>query len=138
MEVSSAFDKISSHTRRGSCPFFFVSSLRSIMSRSRLLRAGVLGSLIILCAGFPTIAQTLRDDEGFGPVVRAYLGYLKNEQEVVDDQLADTDGTPSYYRRNSTVRAADDGNANAGPKTIICWNLRPLPETVALLSEPPR
>ena len=76
------------------------------MSRSRLLRAGVLGSLIILCAGFPATAQTLRDDEGFGPVVRAYLGYLKNEQEVVDDRVSRHEVTPSYYRRNSNrIRA---------------------------------
>ena len=27
-------------------------------------------------------------DDEFGPVVRAYLGYLKNEQEVVDDRAS--------------------------------------------------
>ena len=76
------------------------------MSSSRLLRAGVLGSLIVLAAGFPAASQTLRDDEGFGPVVRAYLGYLKNEQEVVDDRVSKHEVTPGYYRRNSNrIRA---------------------------------
>ncbi len=76
------------------------------MSSSRLLRAGVLGSLVVLFAGLPAAAQTLRDDQGFGPVVRAYLGYLKNEQEVVDDRVSKHEVTPAYYRRNSNrIRA---------------------------------
>ena len=40
-------------------------------------------------------------DEEFGPVVRAYLGYLKNEQEVVDDRVSRREVSSSYYRRNS-------------------------------------
>ena len=28
------------------------------------------------------------NEDEFGPVVRAYLGYLKNEQEVVDDRAS--------------------------------------------------
>jgi hypothetical protein len=76
------------------------------MSSSRLFRAGVLGSLVFLFAGLPAAAQTLRDDQGFGPVVRAYLGYLKNEQEVVDDRVSKHEVTPTYYRRNSNrIRA---------------------------------
>jgi hypothetical protein len=42
----------------------------------------------------------------FGPVVRAYLGYLKNEQEVVDDRVSRHEVSPAYYRRNSNrIRA---------------------------------
>ena len=40
-------------------------------------------------------------DQGFGPVVAAYLGYLNNEQEVVDDRASRREITPGYYRRNS-------------------------------------
>jgi hypothetical protein len=40
-------------------------------------------------------------DDEFGPVVRAYLGYLKNEQEVVDDRASRREVSASYYRQNS-------------------------------------
>jgi hypothetical protein len=40
-------------------------------------------------------------DSDFGPVVSAYLGYLNNEQEVVDDRASRREITPGYYRRNS-------------------------------------
>jgi hypothetical protein len=50
-------------------------------------------------------AQTAADEE-FGPVVRAYLGYLKAEQEVVDDRASRHEVSSSYYRRNSNrIRA---------------------------------
>src|SRR6476619_5049500 len=42
-----------------------------------------------------------RSDSEFGPVVRAYLGYLRNEQEVVDDRVSRHEVSSSYYRRNS-------------------------------------
>ena len=46
------------------------------------------------------------DDDDFGPVVRAYLGYLKNEQEVVDDRVSRREVSPTYYRHNSNrIRA---------------------------------
>jgi hypothetical protein len=46
-----------------------------------------------------------RDDE-FGPVVRAYLGYLRSEQEVVDDRVSRHEVNRAYYRRNSNrIRA---------------------------------
>jgi hypothetical protein len=46
------------------------------------------------------------DQNGFGPVVKAYLGYLRNEQEVVDDRASRHEVSPSYYRRNSNrIRA---------------------------------
>jgi hypothetical protein len=44
--------------------------------------------------------STTRDGE-FGPVMRAYLGYLRNEQEVVDDRASRREITSTYYRRNS-------------------------------------
>ena len=40
-------------------------------------------------------------EDEFGPVVRAYLGYLKNEQEVVDDRASRHEVSATYYRRNS-------------------------------------
>jgi len=47
-----------------------------------------------------------RSDEEFGPVVRAYLGYLKDEQEVVDDRVSRREVSPTYYRHNSNrIRA---------------------------------
>ena len=42
-----------------------------------------------------------RSDDEFGPVVRAYLGYLRNEQEVVDDRISRREVSSSYYRHNS-------------------------------------
>jgi len=45
-------------------------------------------------------------DAEFGPVMQAYLGYLRNEQEVVDDRASRREITGSYYRRNSSrIRA---------------------------------
>lgn len=41
------------------------------------------------------------DEEEFGPVVRAYLGYLRNEQEVTDDRASRREVSAQYYRRNS-------------------------------------
>jgi len=47
-----------------------------------------------------------RSDDEFGPVVRAYLGYLRNEQEVVDDRVSRREISPTYYRHNSNrIRA---------------------------------
>ena len=76
------------------------------MSNSRLLRSGFLGSLMIVSIGFVASGQTAREDQQFGPVVRAYLGYLKNEQEVVDDRASRNEINAVYYRRNSSrIRA---------------------------------
>jgi hypothetical protein len=47
-------------------------------------------------------AQSGQDsNEEFGPVVRAYLGYLRNEQEVVDDRASRREVSPTYYRHYS-------------------------------------
>jgi hypothetical protein len=55
----------------------------------------------------PAIAQTGKaSDAEFGPVMRAYLGYLRNEQEVVDDRASRREINLAYYRRNSSrIRA---------------------------------
>jgi len=59
--------------------------------------------LVTFCALTPIQArQSLqRSDDEFGPVVRAYLGYLRNEQEVVDDRVSRREVSAIYYRRNS-------------------------------------
>ncbi|MGH9883361.1 MAG: hypothetical protein ACRD6N_18140, partial [Pyrinomonadaceae bacterium] len=58
----------------------------------------------LLAMGAPQVRG--REDEEFGPVVRAYLGYLRNEQEVVDDRASRHEVSTSYYRRNSNrIRA---------------------------------
>jgi hypothetical protein len=45
-------------------------------------------------------------EEDFGPVVRAYLGYLRAEQEVTDDRASRREVSPAYVRRNSNrIRA---------------------------------
>ena len=45
--------------------------------------------------------QSQTSDQEFGPVVRAYLGYLRNEQEVVDDRASRREVSTTYYRHNS-------------------------------------
>jgi len=46
------------------------------------------------------------DEAEFGPVVRTYLGYLRSEQEVVDDRASRHEVSQPYYRRNSNrIRA---------------------------------
>lgn len=62
-----------------------------------------LGLLVLLALGGVTTAhaQTTRDDDQFGPVVRQYLGYLRNEQNVVDDRASRHEVSRLYYRRNS-------------------------------------
>ncbi len=62
----------------------------------------------LLAATGPVFAQGLTRTEGesFGPVVTAYLGYLRDEQEVVDDRVSRREISRSYYRRNSNrIRA---------------------------------
>jgi hypothetical protein len=59
--------------------------------------------LVAFCVLMPVNASQgprYSDDE-FGPVVRAYLGYLRNEQEVVDDRVSRREVSAGYYRHNS-------------------------------------
>ena len=60
--------------------------------------------LLIAFLGFTSVHANqglTYSDEEFGPVVRAYLGYLRNEQEVVDDRVSRREVSASYYRHNS-------------------------------------
>lgn len=53
-----------------------------------------------------TSALEGHDNQNFGPVMRAYLGYLRDEQEVVDDRISRREISFAYYRRNSNrIRA---------------------------------
>src|SRR5215216_6983398 len=64
--------------------------------------------LVAFCAltSVQTKPTRQRSDDEFGPVVRAYLGYLRNEQEVVDDRVSRREVSARYYRRNSNrIRA---------------------------------
>ena len=62
--------------------------------------------LAVLCIGSAASGQTVSDYDQFGPVVRAYLGYLRNEQNVVDDRASRHEVNRDYYRRNSNrIRA---------------------------------
>src|SRR5438034_6444298 len=58
-------------------------------------------SIVILIALSGLVLGQRAGDSGFGPVVTAYLGYLNNEQEVVDDRASRKEITAAYYRRNS-------------------------------------
>jgi len=73
----------------------------NLTSLSRLF---VLLSIFLLSSG-AVIGQRSSSsgagDSEFGPVMRAYLGYLSNEQEVVDDRASRREITPLYYHRNS-------------------------------------
>ncbi len=73
----------------------------------RVLLATLIG---IVSAGAEARAQragtSAADEAEFGPVVRTYLGYLRAEQEVVDDRASRHEVSLPYYRRNSNrIRA---------------------------------
>ncbi len=80
---------------------------RIIFQSSVLLLACV---ALMLCASAQQ--QRRQPDSGtqageeFGPIVRAYLGYLRSEQTVTDDRASHREISPAYYRRNSNrIRA---------------------------------
>src|SRR5882724_4478670 len=85
----------------------------SMTSRISLFRLFIMLSGLLMLSGTvmsgTVIAQrsTMSSDGSeFGPVVSAYLGYLSNEQEVVDDRASRREITAAYYRRNSNrIRA---------------------------------
>jgi hypothetical protein len=62
-------------------------------------------ALCLLTLSAAASAQTRRgaraEGEEFGPNVRAYLGYLRNEQEVVDDRASRREIDRRYYVHNS-------------------------------------
>lgn len=76
--------------------------------RIRRLSLICLLALISFAGTRSAIAQRQHNDpsDGFGPIVRSYLGYLKNEQEVTDDRASRHEITRAYYIRNSNrIRA---------------------------------
>lgn len=77
------------------------------MIRPSLLIAFVFSTGMMLAGSSIAQAQTKQSTSSeFGPVMRAYLGYLRNEQEVVDDRISRREISPAYYRRNSNrIRA---------------------------------
>ena len=75
------------------------------MSNYRVKLSGIV-VLVLLLATFAKAKQSNASESEFGPVVRAYLGYLHNEQEVVDDRVSRREISVGYYRRNSNrIRA---------------------------------
>jgi hypothetical protein len=76
------------------------------MFNVRLLCGAFAVCVLTVCPASTTFAQSRGTDDQFGPVVRAYLGYLRNEQEVVDDRVSRHQVSVAYYRRNSNrIRA---------------------------------
>lgn len=79
------------------------------MSRSgvKWWRRVALAAFVCLASAGSAWAQRAASEEAeFGPVVRTYLGYLRAEQEVVDDRASRHEVSPAYYRRNSNrIRA---------------------------------
>jgi hypothetical protein len=73
---------------------------------TNLMRPFIALWVLILLSGV-AIAQRSTAQRGsdsnaeFGPVMRAYLGYLGNEQDVVDDRASRREITGAYYLRNS-------------------------------------
>ena len=75
-------------------------SMCNISGSARLVL--LLTSLLTIILALTATAYGQRQTESeFGPVVSAYLGYLNNEQEVVDDRVSRREITGAYYRRNS-------------------------------------
>jgi hypothetical protein len=78
-----------------------------------MLRLSQLSRLLFACSILLALGlgaahgQSNGDNEPkFGPVMRAYLGYLNNEQEVVDDRNSRREISAAYYHRNSNrIRA---------------------------------
>lgn len=71
-------------------------------SQSGLTRLIYSVVVVVACHGFALAQRNVpaRDSE-FGPVMTAYLGYLSNEQEVVDDRASRREISAAYYRKNS-------------------------------------
>ena len=70
---------------------------------SSLPRVLISLSIFLLTSGVATAQRSgpaSSASSDFGPVMRAYLGYLNNEEEVVDDRASRHEITPAYYRRN--------------------------------------
>src|ERR1051325_10571179 len=68
-----------------------------------LMRRSFAFLMVVFCVvtSVKATQTTSYSDDEFGPVVRAYLGYLRNEQEVVDDRVSRREVSSTYYRHNS-------------------------------------
>lgn len=71
-----------------------------------LMRPFIALPILLLLSGVAIAQRSAVSGDGndiseFGPVMRAYLGYLGNEQEVVDDRASRREISATYYRRNS-------------------------------------
>ena len=77
----------------------------SMISLIRLMRSFMALSFLLLLSGVAIAQRSASFGDGnsseFGPVMRAYLGYLSDEQEVVDDRASRREISAGYYRRNS-------------------------------------
>lgn len=76
----------------------------------KLGRCALLAMLVCVVSAWTVAAQragtAAADDAEFGPVVRTYLGYLRAEQDVVDDRASRREIDQSYFRRNTNrIRA---------------------------------
>ncbi|HEX6185554.1 MAG TPA: hypothetical protein VFZ44_16825 [Pyrinomonadaceae bacterium] len=75
------------------------------MRRVRRLHRLLALTLLLVSACASADAQRRQragaSEEEFGPNVRAYLGYLRNEQEVVDDRASRREIDRRYYQHNS-------------------------------------
>lgn len=75
------------------------------------MRVRIVLLALCLCGGVVSVAaqrapKAASANDQFGPVVRAYLGYLRAEQEVVDARESRREISAAYYRRNSNrIRA---------------------------------
>ena len=80
----------------------------NLRSLSRLLFAlTIVLGFSAVCIAQRSLGNTaMNDNSNFGPVMQAYLGYLANEQEVVDDRISRKEISAAYYHRNSNrIRA---------------------------------
>lgn len=96
------------------------------MAKGRLRYSYLAAVLLsVFCSVSAASGQTVSEYDQFGPVVRAYLGYLRNEQNVVDDRASRHEVNRDYYRRNSNriralrqmaVRLADESRNDYLPE----------------------
>lgn len=107
------------------------------MPRSIRFSKMLLAILIVIAATTVASAQRVFTSAGegnseFGPVMQAYLGYLRNEQEVVDDRNSRREISATYYRRNSNrIRALREMATRIVTKTGNDY----VPELEAVTSE---
>ena len=82
------------------------------MLRAEKVLPGLAAAALLLCAACATAAAqgsrraAAAGDEEFGPIVRSYLSYLRDQQEVVDDRVSRREVDRKYYLHNSNrIRA---------------------------------